>query len=48
MTFIFGTAKDSQNLTSFRKSMKLVCSIALIGITSAMVVNLIFYRTTVV
>jgi len=48
LTFIFGTQKDGTNLTNFRKSMKLVCSIILIAITSGMVVNLIFYRTTVV
>jgi membrane associated rhomboid family serine protease len=48
LTFIFGTSKDTQNLTNFRKSMKLVCSISLIAITSAMVINLIFYRTTLV
>jgi hypothetical protein len=48
LTFIFGTQKDPHNLTNFRKSMKLVCSVTLILITSVMVVNLIFYRTTVV
>lgn len=48
LTFIFGIDKDGLNMTTFRKTMKLMCSIFFILITSLLILNLVYYRQTLV
>lgn len=48
LTFIFGIDKDGVNLTTFRKTMKLMCSLIFILMTSLMILNLVYYHQTLV
>ncbi len=46
LSFIFGMSKDQRNITTFRKVMQLICTLFFIGITTVMIVEIIFYRKT--